>query len=144
VAPVVGPPAEPSLYAFSYTVPGPAAATPTFVVAGSGELRSGPMVAESVVRRGETSPDALAEKADTVMTEQQRRLRGLGVGWADVTCADVYTAHPIHSFLASHVLAVMGPAAVHGVHWHLSRPPIADLDYEMDMRGVRQEIRLGR
>lgn len=144
VAPVVAPPAEPSLYAFSYTVPSEAPGTPTFVVAGSGELRPGPMAAEGVVRRGDTAPEALAEKADTVMAEQQRRLRGLGVTWADVTCVDVYTAHPIHPFLASRVLTVMGPAAVHGVHWHLSRPPIAELDYEMDMRGVRQEIRLGR
>lgn len=144
VAPVVGPPAEPSLYAFAHTVPGQAPGPPTFVVAGSGELRPGPMAAEAVVRRGETSPAALAEKADTVMAEQERRLRALGVGWGDVTAVDVYTAHPIHSFLAVRVLAVMGPAAIHGVHWHLSRPPIADLDYEMDARGVRQELRLGR
>lgn len=144
VAPVVAPPPEPSLYAFSYTVPSEAPGTPTFVVAGSGELRPGPMGAEGVVRRGETSSGALAEKADTVMTEQERRLRGLGVTWADVTCVDIYTAHAIHSLLPTRVLARMGPAAIHGVHWHLSRPPIADLDYEMDMRGVRQEIRLGR
>jgi hypothetical protein len=38
----------------------------------------------------------------------------------------------------------MGPAAVHGVHWYLSRPPIEGLEYEMDMRGVRREVRLGR
>lgn len=144
VAPVVAPPAEPSLHAFSYTTPGLGPGAATFVVAGSGELRPGPMAAGSVVRRGETSPEALAEKADTVMAEQQRRLRALGATWADVTCVDVYTAHPIHSFLAGRMLAAMGPAAIHGVHWHLSRPPITDLDYEMDLRGVRQELRLGR
>lgn len=144
VAPVVAPPAEPSLHAFSYTIPSQAPGARTFVVAGSGELLSGSMAAGAVVRRGDISPEALAEKADTVMAEQQRRLRGLGASWADVTCVDIYTAHPIHSFLASRVLTVVGPAAIHGVHWHLSRPPIADLDYEMDMRGVRQEIRLGR
>ena len=102
------------------------------------------MAAEAVVQRGETSPKALAEKADAVMAEQQRRLGGLGVRWIDVAHVNLYTAHPIHSFLASRVLAVMGPAAMHGIYRHLSRPPIADLDYEMDMRGVRQEIRLGR
>ena len=57
---------------------------------------------------------------------------------------DVYTPHPIHAFLANTVLAVMGPAAIHGVHWFLSQPPIEGLEYEMDMRGVRREVRLGR
>ena len=37
VAPVVGPPAEPSLFGFSYTVPSAASGPPTFVVAGSGD-----------------------------------------------------------------------------------------------------------
>jgi hypothetical protein len=36
----------------------------------------------------------------------------------------------------------MGPAAIHGIHWHLSHPPIAGLIYEMDLRGVRREMRL--
>ena len=33
-----------------------------------------------------------------------------------------------------------GPAAIHGVHWYPSRPPIQGLDYEMDMRGVAREL----
>ena len=60
VAPVVGPPAEPSLYAFSYTVAAEEAGGPTFVAAGSGELRPGPASRASVVRPDETSADALA------------------------------------------------------------------------------------
>ena len=38
---------------------------PTFVAAGSGELRPGPASRASVVRPDETSPDALREKAAT-------------------------------------------------------------------------------
>ena len=38
IAPEVRPPAEPSLYAFSYTAPAPDLETPTFVVAGAGDL----------------------------------------------------------------------------------------------------------
>lgn len=144
VAPVVRPPTEPVLHAFSYTRRGDRPGTPTFVNAGSGELRKAAMSAEGIVRRGETSPAAMAEKAAHVMGEQAARLAGLGVDWSDVTAVDVYCPHPLHGFLAAGVLGPMGPAAAHGVHWFLSHPPIAGLEYEMDMRGVRDEIRINR
>jgi len=143
VAPVVGPPPEPSLYAFSYTVAAEAAGRPTFVAAGAGELRPGQASRAGVVRPDETSPDAMREKAAHVMAVMQARLAGLGATWAHVTAVDIYTAHPIDSFLATEVLAAMGPAAIHGVHWYLSHPPVAGLAYEMDLRGVRREVRLG-
>jgi hypothetical protein len=142
VAPVVGPPAEPSLYAFSHTVARAEPGRPTFVAAGSGELRPGPASRASVVRPDETSPDAMREKAAHVMGVMQARLTGLGATWADVTAVGVYTVHPLESFLATEVLARMGPAAIHGVHWHLAHPPIGGLAYEMDLRGVRREARL--
>lgn len=142
VAPVVGPPSEPSLYAFSHTVQAEGGGGPTFVAAGSGELRPGPASRASVVRPDETSPDAMREKAAYVMSVMQARLTGLGGTWADVTAVGIYTPHPLESFLATEVLAAMGPAAVHGVHWYLSHPPIAGLAYEMDLRGVRRELRL--
>jgi hypothetical protein len=142
VAPVVGAPAEGSLFGFAYTVPSAEGGAPTFVVAGSGDVRG--RTAADIVRAGETSPAALAEKAAFVMATQAERLRGLGGGWVDVTAVDIYTAHPIHDFLERAILAAMGPAAVHGVHWYPSHPPIEGLAYEMDMRGVRQEVRRGR
>lgn len=144
VAPVVGPPAEPSLQAFSYTVPGGLEGRATFVVAGSGELRPGSRTPDGIVRRGETSAEALREKAVFVMGVMQARLVGLGAGWADVTAVSVYTPHAIEPFHADALLGAMGPAAAHGVHWYLSRPPIAGLEFEADMRGLRQEVRLGR
>jgi len=146
VAPVVGPPPEASLYAFSYTVatePGERSyGRPTFVAAGSGELRPGQASRSGIVRPDETSPDALREKAGYVMGVMQARLAGLGAAWTDVTAVDIYTAHPLESFLATEVLAAMGPAAIHGVHWYLSHPPVAGLAFEMDLRGVRREVRL--
>ena len=146
VAPVVGPPPEPSLHAFSYSVAAqpadPPAGRPTFVAAGSGELRAGQAGRAGVVRPDETSPDAMREKAAYVMAVMQARLAGLGATWADVTAVDVYTVHPLEGFLATDILAPMGPAAAHGVHWYLSHPPIAGLAFEMDLRGVRRELRL--
>ena len=139
VAPLVGAPAEPSLYAFAYTVPEPAS-RPTFVVAGSGEVVE--LAAERIVRRGETSPDAIREKATFVMSVMQSRLRGLGADWSDVGVIDVYTPHPIEPFVRDVLLGAAGPAAVHGVRWYPSHPPIIGLEYEMDLRGVSRDLLL--
>ena len=141
VAPVVGAPAEPSLYAFDYTVAG-STPGPTFVVAGAGELRERAGGAEGIVRRGETAPEAMREKARFVVAIMQERLLALGVSWDRVTAIDVYTAHPIHGIVEEEILRAAGPAAVHGVHWYPSRPPIQGLEFEMDLRGVARELML--
>jgi len=137
VAPLVAPPSEPSLYGFAYTVPGQTRRK-TFVVAGSGEVVE--LAAERIVRRGETSPDAIREKATFVMGVMQTRLRGLGAEWSEVTAIDVYTPHPIEPFVHDVLLAAAGPAAIHGIRWYPSHPPIVGLEYEMDMRGVARDL----
>ena len=70
----------------------------------------------------------------------QARLSGLQMNWADVTTVDIYTVHPLHHLLAEELLTPMGDAARHTVRWYYSRPPISGLEFEMDMRGVRQEL----
>ena len=115
-----------------------ATARPTFVVAGSGEVVE--LAAERIVRRGETSPDAIRQKAAFVMEVMQTRLRGLGADWPDVTAIDVYTPHPIEPFARDLLLRTAGPAAIHGIRWFPSRPPVEGLEYEMDMRGVAREL----
>jgi hypothetical protein len=139
VAPVIAAPREPSLYAFSYTVAGQTP-QPTFLVAGAGEMREGVRGPDGIVRLGDTSPDGMREKARRVMAIMQERLRGLGGAWERVTAIDVYTAQPIHGLVEPEILALAGPAAVHGVRWYPSRPPIQGLEFEVDMRGVAREI----
>jgi hypothetical protein len=139
VAPVAAVPAEPSLYAFSYTQPG-ATRAPTFIVAGAGELRDRAQGPEGIVRHGDTSPAAMREKARFVMATMQERLRTLGGDFGRVTAIDIYTAQPIHALVLDEVLGPAGAAAIHGVHWYPSRPPIHGLEYEMDMRGVAREL----
>jgi hypothetical protein len=139
VAPVTGAPPEPSLYGFGYTVPG-ATERPTFIVAGAGEMRERGVGVAGIVRHGETSAAAMREKAAHVMRIMQSRLQGLGVAWSDVTAIDIYTAQPIESFVADAVLTPAGAAAVHGVRWFPSRPPVIGLEYEMDLRGVAREL----
>src|SRR5205814_1795308 len=79
--------------------------------------------ADGIVRRGDTSPDGMREKARFVMNVMQERMRALGADWRRATAIDVYTAQPIHDYLDD-ILRPAGPAAIHGVRWFPSRPPI--------------------
>jgi hypothetical protein len=141
VAPAFAPPVEPSLYAFSYTTPS-TLTTPTFIVAGAGDLYDqANLSTAAVVRPGESSAHALQEKAAVVMACMTSRLAGLGMDWGGVTAVNVYTVYPVRPLLVEGILRKVGPAAAHGVTWHYSHPPIADLAFEMDLRGIRQELR---
>jgi hypothetical protein len=141
VAPEIAAPAEPVIYAFSYTIPSHSPSR-SFVAAGSGELPEGSLDPHDVVRRGEHSLDALAEKARFVLGIMNQRVSGLGASWADVGAVDVYTVHNIHPLMASMIVPLAGNAR-HGIVWHYSRPPIASIEYEMDVRGCAREIVLG-
>jgi hypothetical protein len=143
VAPAVAPPPEPTLYGFSYSRPCDPSLPPTFVVAGAGELPEGVLEAEGIFRAGDTSPGGIAAKARFVMDLMENRLRGLGGDWPDVTAIDVYTIHPIEPLLSDIILGKAGAAATHGVRWFYRRPPIVGIEYEMDLRGVRTELRIG-
>lgn len=139
VAPGWAAPAEEVLYGFSYTIHTQDSGR-TFVVAGAGELRGGPLGEALVIRPGETTPDAMREKATYVMKALQRRLDGLGASWDEVTTTSIYTMHPLEYTVGAVVMDWLGEAAVHGVRWYPSRPPIDELEYEMDCRGVRREV----
>jgi hypothetical protein len=135
VAPGVDPPSEQVLHGFSYTVPATASSDrPTFVVAGAAE--------PPTVRPGETTVDALREKTAAAMEIMHERLYGLGATWDDVTDVGIYTVHDILPFLVDEILAKVRPAARSGVTWIYSRPPITDREVEIDLRGVRQDLRL--
>ena len=137
VCPEIAPPPEPSFHAFSFTV-ADAGAAPSFVISGGAEAREGgASYAERIIRRGETSPDALREKAVHVLDEMGRRLTALGFGWADTTATQVYTVHDLHPFLADEI--VRRSAAHSGLTWHFARPPVRELEYEMDCRSVTSE-----
>lgn len=139
VAPEVGAPAVPSLYGFSYTVPS-SLNRKTFVVAGGGELPEGSLDPHDVIRRGETSPDAIREKARFVMGLMTGRVKELGVSWDLATITEIYTVYDIQPFLAAEVLTPMHKSNIHGVLWHFSRPPIVSIEYEMDLRGCAREL----
>jgi len=137
VCPEIDPPPEPCFYAFSFTAAA-ANAAPSFVIAGSAETREGGgSYGERTIRRGESSPEAMREKARYVLGEMERRLAVLGLGWADTTATQVYTVRDLYPFLGDEI--VRRGAARAGLTWHYARPPVEGLEYEMDCRSVSQE-----
>lgn len=140
IAPQINPPSEPSLYGFAYTVPSPGVQTVSFIVAGAGDLcDQADLREENIVRPGETSVDAMNEKATIVMDVMQERLFGLGRKWPDVTTVDVYTVQPVRPMLESGIFSKAEATSKHGIRWHYSHPPIEGLAFEMDLRAVIHE-----
>jgi hypothetical protein len=141
VCPMYGAPTAPVMAAFSYTVPAPqgAASRGTFILAGGGEARAhGGAYRERIVRLGDTSGEGLREKVLFVVAEMERRLGLLGFSWADALHTQAYTVQNI-GHLVGEVLAARG-ACVGGLTWHYARPPVIDLEFEMDVRGAAREI----
>jgi len=141
VCPMYNPPAEPVMHAFSYTVPAKNGNTSrgSFIIAGGAERRrTGKTPQEAIVRYGDTSPEGLREKIAYVVAEMERRLGLLGFSWKDAVSSQAYTVHNI-GHLVGELLAARG-ACQGGLSWTYSRPPVAGLDYEMDVRGATREI----
>jgi hypothetical protein len=138
VCPMYGAPREPVMTAFSYTVP-TASTRGTFILAGSGEAHGGAgSFRERIVRLNDTSAEGMREKVQFVAAEMERRLGLLGFTWADAISTQAYTVQNI-GHLVGEVLAARG-ACPAGLTWHYARPPVIDLEFEMDVRGAAREI----
>jgi hypothetical protein len=138
VCPIFGKPAEPSLYAFSYTVPA-TSDRKSFIVAGSGETREGaPSYRQAIVRFGDVTAGGMREKVRFVLAVMEHRLDALGFGWNDAAAVNVYTAHNVGSLIGKEI-ASRGAAAF-GATWHFARPPVVDIEYEMDVHGAVRDI----
>lgn len=139
VCPEVDPPRQPSLYAFSYTMPiNSRTVPPSFVIAGSGEAPEGHATYEEVtVAFGDLSLPGLRAKMQFVIGEMGRRMNLLGFDWQAVTATQIYTVHNFHALVLEQFsgLKTLG----HGLAWHLNRPPVRHLEYEMDCRAVYHE-----
>jgi hypothetical protein len=137
VCPEIDPPSEPSFYAFCFTRPGTGAA-PSFVIAGGAELREGAgSYPERIVRYRDLSPEGIEEKVRFTARQMESRMEAFGAGWKDTTGVQAYTVHDFHAVAAE--LLVRRGAARSGLSWHFARPPVIDLEYEMDCRRVMRE-----
>lgn len=139
VCPEINPPTEPCFEAFTYTVKSDRSdGQPNFVIAGGAEAIAGASTYEgNIVRPGDTSSDGMRAKAVHVLGEMERRMNILNVGWQDATATQVYTVHDIHPFLADGI--VKRGATPAGLTWYYARPPVVDLEFEMDLRGIAVE-----
>jgi len=138
VCPEIDPPAEPSFYAFSFTRRSEGAA-PTFVIAGGAEARGGSgSYPERIVRYRDVSAEGMNEKVRFTTGEMERRMDTFGFSWKDATAVQAYTVHDFHAVLADEL--VRRGAARSGLTWHFARPPVIDLEYEMDCRRVTREV----
>src|SRR3979490_2353647 len=141
VCPELHLPAEPSFYAFSFTRPSQGTETgtaPTFVIAGGAEARggSGSYPARTLPYR-HVSPAGLREKVRFTVGEMENRLGAFGFGWKDTTAVQAYTVHDFHPAMTDEL--VRRGATRSGLTWHFARPPVIDLEYEMDCRRVLRE-----
>ncbi len=136
VCPEFDRPAEPSFYAFSFTVP--ADGPKNFIISGSGEVPEGKgNYRDHIIRLGDVSQGAMAEKATWVVDEMERRMFAFGADWQQTTNVQIYTVQDLRPIVTD----VLTPRAVCGVGvtWHFARPPIVDLEYEMDCRRVHSD-----
>src|ERR1700744_1333333 len=138
VCPEIDPPGEPSFYAFSFTRP-TTSAVPSFVIAGGAEARGDAgSYPERIVRYRDTSPDAIKDKVRQTTGEMESRLHDFGFGWHDTTAVQAYSIRDFHHGLADELGR---PGALpSGLTWHFARPPVVDLEYEMDCRRVPREV----
>jgi len=105
----------------------------TFVIAGSGEAKDGgASYRESTVRLGDVSIDGMRDKVRFVVDEMARRLAALGFTWSDATSVQAYTPHDIGPLVRDELFA--RGAGRRGLNWDYARPPIVDIEFEMDVR----------
>jgi hypothetical protein len=137
VCPKIDPPSEPGFHAFSFTTVATNAPA-SFVIAGSGEAAEGKGdYRDNTVRLGDISPSGMLEKAKYVLGEMERRMSAFSGTWDQTTGAQLYTVRDVYALLESE----LGRRGVfrNGLTWHFNRPPVVDLEYEMDCRRVHVE-----
>jgi hypothetical protein len=138
VGPEIDPPSEPSFHAFSFTRP-TRLNTPTFVIAGGAEAREGiGSYVERTVRYRDVSPEGIKEKVRFTTSQMESRLAAFGFSWKETTAVQAYSIRDFHHALAAEL--VRRGALRSGLTWHFARPPVVDLEYEMDCRRVVREV----
>ena len=109
------------------------------MIAGGAELRDGSgSYAERTVRYRDLSPNGLKEKVRFTVGSMESRLGAFGFGWKDTTAVQAYSVHDFHPVISDEL--VRRGAARFGLTWHFARPPVIDLEYEMDCRRVMREM----
>ena len=123
VAPAVGGVSVPSVYAVTYTVVA-RRTRPGFLLSGVPETE------------GRNPADML----DSIIKLLSTRLAELGATWDEATSIQLYGLDEFQDALVKKVLPQTGLAAIHGIQWFPSLPPIEGLKYEIDLRSTGTEL----
>jgi hypothetical protein len=141
VCPELNPPAESGFYAFTFVAPdasGDARTRPSFVIAGGAETNAGATRPEErIVAYQDVSRQGMERKVNRTLDEMSDRLAAFDLTWRDTTVVQAYTVFDIHPFFLGEI--TRRGAAQDGLLWHPCRPPVKDVDFEMDCRGLDVE-----
>jgi len=136
ICPVHGAPAEPVILSAFVVRPADDRRPGDFVIAGCGEV-DGALAPENIVAFRDLSQDGLLQKAEFVLGEIVARIEALGGTADDPNIINEYSAHAIDGL--AELIERRLPAASHSgyVHWS-ARPPVADIEFEMDCRHISE------
>jgi len=89
-------------------------------------------------------PEEVAGDARAMLRNITEVLAGraatLGCRLSDSTAVQVYAAGALDPDAIADVATELGDAAIHGLRWFPSLPPIEGLNYEIDARAARTEV----
>jgi len=122
VSPTIARVEQPCVFGFTFTVPS-ARAWPAFVLSGSTE---------------EVQGDARAMLVN-ITDILEGRARELGFRLSDATVIQLYAEVGVDTAVVAEALGAFGEAAMQGIRWFPSMPPIEDLRYEIDARSTGTE-----
>lgn len=131
---------ETVIHSFAYVRPCHTTNYPSFIVAGSGELIGSGLKVENIIRYRDLSNAGFSEKIVSVEKTMTERLNGLGVDWPQVTSTSVYTVHEVEKLIDEYVLNKIGVANRFGLQTFRCRPPVEDIEFEMDTRCITNEF----
>lgn len=148
VAPLFGDIREPSIHAFCYTVPSEVIGD--FVISGIGDVRDDRSMSEAdaIVHQGENLRSAVVDRSAVVekiafvtdaVGDMLTRHALATTEWAEFNLYSVLDVRLADLRRLSAAISI-GPS--NGIRWHLSRPPIADVTLELDVRRVTAERRM--
>ncbi len=134
---------EDAVYAFSYTIE-EREVSKAFVVSGAPELIPGDSSSGfSILRRGETSEEALRDKTRCVVSNVRRIVDALGASWNAACSVHLYSRWPLERELRRAIGAELGSVTpAHGIICHDTNPPVFELELEVDVRRYRRELML--
>jgi hypothetical protein len=143
VVPLGTPLSEDAVYAFSYTIE-EREVPEAFVVSGAPELIPGEGFSGfSILRRGETSEEALRDKTRCVVSNVRRVIDALGASWDAACSVHLYSRWPLERELRRAIGAEPGGVTpAHGIICHDTNPPVFGLELEVDVRRYRRELML--